>query len=96
MSMPPLLFCLVILVPDVDCTLVCVTARVCLGTVLRPSFQPVAQEHWGFFSATSVSGKQWSCPLTGSCPQLHPCVEPCEGFLPHNGQVRRDLVQSDF
>jgi hypothetical protein len=72
MSMPQLLFRLLILVPDLGCTIVCLTARVCLGTVLTPSFQPAAQAPWVFLSATSVSGRQWSCPLTGSCPLRQP------------------------
>jgi len=55
--MPQLLCRLLVLVPDLGCTMVCAIARVCLGTVLRPSFQPAARAPWVFLSATSVSGR---------------------------------------
>jgi hypothetical protein len=72
MSLPQLLFPLLIPVPDSGCTTVCVITLGCLGTALSLSFQPVMQAHVVFLTAVPVSEGQWCSYLTGSLFSARP------------------------
>lgn len=62
-------------VHDSGCTTVCVTAAVRLVTALRLRFLPVMRLPWGFSSASSVSSRQRTGCLTGSCSPI-PALDP--------------------